>query len=633
MSLSYQPLQPVLVKTNVSNITNERKFAVIKGGSQTTYKVYNSSNISQSSITFTCPPPSAKIITSRKVLCTIPVRLTFTGNINSGTVGVTTLLQNLRDAPRAYPIQGSIDTLQATINNYSVSINSADVIHAMSRFNLGHELRSMDFSMTPTYPDQSQSYDDLFGGILNPLGNVGDCLDDAGLIMPRGGFPFVIVSNPPATTIPQIGVTAVVDCLFSEYLFLSPFYWGHGNESGFYNITSMDYNLTFLGQAANRMWSHSNAGGAVITSSNFVFGGLPNGPTSFPGVVPSLQFEYITPLETTIIPNNIPITYSYYDVIRFPTDQNFTAAGAANTFSSNNIQINSIPSRIYVYMQEKNSDKYATPTSTDTYFSIDNISIQFKNKNGLLASASQQQLYQLSVAAGCKMSWASWYGQHGRALGTFAPGNNIGLAGSVVAIDFPEAIGLDSLEAVGVLSQSQLQINVHATNISNRTINPTLWIIVVLAGTFTIQGSNQCTAQIGVISPNDILDAQEQSGITYDSIKGHEGGDFLSGLKSFGNTVLNYLKDFNEYAKKNKLISKGLSVLPQTKFLAPAARLLGYGEGEDGCDGEGVNIGGRRRASRRKRGGLGNYDYVLGDGEVGGGRVLDRMSMMDRLKY
>lgn len=617
MSLSFQPLQPVLVKTNITNLTNERKFAVIKGGSQTTFKVYNSSNISQSSITFTCPPPSAKIITSRKVLCTLPVRLTFTGTCPNGE----TLFRNLYDAPRAFPIQGSIDTLQATINNYSVSINSSDVIHALMRYNTGHELKSLDYSMTPTYQDQSQSYDDLIGGILNPLGNIGDCHDDGGLIQPRGAFPFNIIANPVSNGVDPVVV--VIDCLFSEYLYLSPFYWGHGDESGFYNITSMDYNLTFLGQAANRMWSHSNRGGtAPVTFATYVFAGLPGGPTSFPGVLPSLQFEYVTPLETMIIPNNTPITYSYYDIIRFPTDQNPTAAGALGTFSSNNIQINSIPARLYLYVCEKNSDKYATPSSTDTYFSIENVSIQFKNKNGLLASASQQQLYQLSVASGCKLSWAQWYGQFARTPGTFsvAPADKIGLVGSVLAIDFPSAIGLDSLEAVGILSQSQLQINVTARNIANRVITPTVWIVVALAGTFTIQGSNQCTAQIGVISPNDILDAADQPGITYDSVKDHEGGDFLSGLKNFGKSIFPFIKKIHDFVKDNKLLSKAARMIPETAMLAPVADAFGYGE--DG----GVRVGGRRQ----KRGGEG---YVIGDGELIGGRRLNRTQMMDRLKY
>lgn len=606
MSLSYQPLKPVLVRTNITNLTNEREFAVIKGGSQTTYKVYNSSNISQSSITFTCPPPSSKIIVSRKVLFTLPVRLTFVGTAPIGQA----LFQNLFDAPRAFPIQGSIDTLQATINNYSVSINSADVIHAMMHYNTGHELKSLDYSMTPTYQDQSQSYDDLVGAILNPLGNVGDSLSAEGMIMPRGGFPFVIVQNPVSVGTP---VTVIIDCLFSEYLYLSPFYWGHGNHSGFYNLTSQDFNLTFLSQAANRMWSHSDRGGtAVVTSSSFAFAGIPGGPTSFPGILPSLQFEYVTPLETQIIPENMPITYCYYDIIRFPTDQNPTAAGVVNTYSSNNIQINSIPSRIYVYMAERNFDKYATPTSTDTFFSIQNLSIQFKNKNGLLASCSQQQLFGISTAAGLKDGWQSFYGQFARAPGTFNvfPASQIGLSGSVIAIDFPEVIGMDSLETVGVLSQSQLQINVTAKNIANRTITPTLWIIVALAGTFTIQGSNQCTAQIGVLSPTDVLDAHEQRGINYDSVKDHEGGDFLSGLKSFFSGVNNFLKD-------SKLLSKSLKFLPETALLSPIAKSIGYGDG--------INVGGRRRKQR-----AGNL--VIGDG-VEGGRYLDRSNMMQRVKY
>jgi hypothetical protein len=615
MSLSFQPLRPVLVRAPVTNITNERNFAIVKAGSQTSFKVYNSSNISQSSITFTCPPPSAKIITSRKVVFSLPVRLTFIGTCPVGQ----TLFQNMYDAPRAFPINGSIDTMQATINNYSVSVNSADIIHAMMHYNTGTALKTTDYSMTPTYQDQSQSYDDLIGTILNPLTNVGD-FNDASQ-MPRGGFPMVIVQNPVSLGLP---VTVIIDIIFNENLYLSPFYWGHGNESGFYNITSMDFNFTFLGQAANRMWSHSDrAGTAVITSSNFVFGGLPGGPTSFSSSLPNLQFEYITPQETMIIPNNMPITYDYYDIIRFPTDQNPTLAGASFNFPSNNIQLNSIPARVYVYVQEKNSDKYATATSTDTYFSIQNISLQFQNRNGLLASCSQQQLYQLSVDSGLKLSWSQWKGDDARLPGTFAPGNGIGLVGSVFCIDFPIALGLGSLESPGMLFQSQIQVQVTAKNISNRTITPTVWIVAVLAGTFTVQGSNQCSAQIGVISPTDILDANSQKGISYDMVKDHEGGNFWDSLKAIGSKILPFLRGAHDFIKENKLLSKGLSLVPHpgAQIGSKAARLVGYGDGDGyGYDEMGgVRVGGRRG----KRAG----NYVLGGSE------LHRDHMMERLKY
>ena len=312
----------------------------------------------------------------------------------------------------------------------------------------------------------------------NPLQNYGDAAD--GSQCPRGGFPFTIIANPTGDGVnPR---TAIVDVAFCEPIICSPFYWGKSNESGFYNINTMDFNFTFLSQTANRMWSHDdNAGTNIFTSSTFVFGGLPNGPTSFGfGNLPTILFEYITPQENMIIPANMPITYPYFDVLRFPTDLALNVAGSGPQFyQSNNIQLNSIPRRLYVYIRERNNDLYSNASHTDTYFTINNISLQFQNKNGLLASASQQQLYEMSVKNHCKMSWNQWQGRVNK------PGlmvqanpadfsNQMGTIGSIVCIEFATDIGLDSLQAPGVLSQSMLQVQVTATNVSGRDINPTL---------------------------------------------------------------------------------------------------------------------------------------------------------------
>jgi len=599
MSLSFQPLIPVCVRDPRTIIENDRTYAVLKAGSQTTWKQYTTTSISNSSLQFSCPPPSGGVIVDRKMYMYLPLRLTFTGVPPAGQ----SIIMPNRDGPRAFPVSSSIDTLQASINNQSVSINIADIVQALMHYNTDCDLKNLDYSMTPSYQDQSQNYGDLFLSNINPLalyGTVGD-----GNQTPRGGFPYVIISNPVQAVGGTAILTSVVDIAFCEPIFLSPFYWGKSNESGFYNVNTMDFNFTFLGQGANRMWSHDdNAGTNVIVTSSYVFGGLQNGPTSFGstgGNLPVMLFQYITPQETMVIPPNMPITYPYFDILRFPSDQGLVTAGSGSlTYNSNNIQLNSIPRRIYIFMRERNSDLYSNASKTDSFFQINGLSIQFQNKNGLLASASMQQLYEMSLKNHCKMNWNQW---SGGPVYTRDYTSRVGLVGSVACIEFSSDIGLDSLQAPGVLSQSMLQIQVNATNIAGHNITPTLYIVCVMEGTFTIQGLGQASTNIGVITAKDVLDCQSMPHVSYADVENVNGGDFWSGLKSFGSKLLPFLKKAHKFIKDNKLISTGLSMVPH-----PAGRVgsvitdaLGYGE--NGGVRAGVLIGGRNlnRTQMRKK--------------------------------
>ena len=593
MSLSPQKLDVVEVRYPLSVIDNKRDFAVLKNGSQTTFKQFTTTSISQSSIQFSCPPPSGGIIVSRKQYFTLPMRISLTGTAPVGA----TLIQAGHDAPRAFPIASSIDTLQATINNQSVSINSADIIHALLHYNTDLKLKTHDYSLTPSCLDQSQQYSDLFATVRNPLGGYADSNDEG--VMGRGGFPFTLVSNPVSAGAP---ITAVIDIVVTEPLFLSPFYWGCGNTSGFYNVNTMDFNITFLGNTFARVWSHDNQSGlnaTAITSGQVLFNNFTSinpAAFSYPQNQPVMLFEYVTPQETQLLSHNMPITYPYFDVQRYPSDlgQN-VAAGTSTLINSNNIQLNSIPRRMYVYVRKRNSDLYSSPANTDSYFRIDNISIQFLNKNGLLASASAQQLYLMSLGNHLNMSWTQWNGPT-QLIGHPPPPviGNINAVGSVLCIEFAKDIGLDALQAPGKNEQCMLQMQVNCTNLSASSVNPTLYVVAVLDGTFTIEGLGRASTNVGVITSQDILDAKSKPFLNWKDVESVNGGDFFSGLKEFGKNLWSGLKSVHDFVKDKRLISQGLDAFPLTKPFAPIARSLGYGEDE----GEGGVVLGAGRMSR-----------------------------------
>jgi hypothetical protein len=606
MSLSFQKLEAVEVRDPRTILENQRYFGVLKCGQTTTLKAWTSTSVSNTSIQFSVPPPSPAIIVDRRMWLYFPVRLTFTGMASSGAP----ILQPGRDAPRAFPISGSIDTLQATINNQSVSINLADVIHAMSHYNLDVKLKNGDFSTTPNYSDQSQQYSDLFESTRNPLAFYADGIDET--VMQRGGFSFTVVQNPIQNILPiaPVLLTAIVDVSFMEPIYLPPFVVGHNTKSGFFNVNSMDFNITLVGNPAYRMWSHdNNAGTNEILSGTMAFGGNIGGPqTQFEaGQVPLILATYITPQEQQILSPTMAISYDYYDVQRYPTTLATLPAGASTTVNSNNLQLASIPSRMFIYARRSNQELNNSCSFTDTFMSISNLSIQFMNQNGLLASANPLQLYEMSRKNGLNMSWTQWGGEPVYPAGVIPSGSAIvepsiyGI-GSIICVQFASDIGLSSLDCPGKLVNLQLQVTATVTNNSNtQMVTPSFYVVPILSGVFTIEGLGRASINVGVVTSQDILDAKQKPYLNYKDYENAQfGGDFFSSIKDFfSNHVLPALKGFVE----NRGISKTLGMVPHpyAQVGSKVARALGLGEGE------GALIGGKQMSHNQLQRRLRNY--------------------------
>lgn len=630
MSLSYQPLETALVRDPITMVDSKREYAILKGGNQVTWKQYNTTSISNSSIVFSAPPPSGNVFVDRKQYLMLPVRLIINGNVAGGA---TQLLNSGFDAPRAWPLMGALETLQASINGQSFSIYISDMVHALTHYNTDIKLNNGDYSLTPTYSDQSQEYSDLAGAnasVRNPLGFYGNGLHQCP--MPRGGFPFNVVENT--------ATRAIVDMVICEPLFLSPFFWGCGNASGFYNVTTMDFTFNFLTNAGNRMWSHLSDLGAGATSNitsietrfNNFDAGLPGGYSfTYVDNTPRLFFKYITPDATQILSPNMPITYPYFDVQRYITAQPQISASASSQVISNNLQLNSIPRMMYLYVRHRNQDLYASPNLTDTFLSIEGCNITFANYTGLLANANQRQLYKISVKNGVDMSFTQWSGipVSSASLVVAAPPvpqTRYGTVGSVLAVEFATDLGLPSDMAPGLQGQFTLQVTLNVRNTSGQTINPEFYVIIVNEGSFTIPGLNSATKQLGIISKEDVLNAQKQQGIDYDDVKedGY-GGNFLSGLKKFGHK-------FNKFLRKHKPISTitGMIPGPRAQIASQVARSLGYGNG--GVVVDPSQYGGEYDEEFE------DFDEYEGDGvlvggvPVAGGARLSRKSLRKRLK-
>lgn len=596
MSLAREKnIQLVKVIDPVVDLLNQRYYALKQGAVDILEKGYTTTNVSTSSITFSTPSPAGAIALDNTTICfELPVRLVFTGD----GANTENILQPGRDAFRYMPIASGTQTINAVINSQSVTLPTSDIIHALTRFNHCTEELLGDFSMTTAMPDQSQNYSDLSPlSNRNPLGQYGSSIEGSNI--PRGAFPYTIVSNTPTA--------AVVDAIITEKLWVSPLF---GNKHGLFNLRTLDITFTFVNNLGNRMWSHNPLAGNtnLITNIQVIF---PSGQVISPAFSyaenqPKMLLKWVTPDPLIPIPAfNTPLSWNYYDIQAFPTDGSSVAPqgapldGNAFQITSNNIQLSSVPNRIYLFVREKNYDLQLSPNVTDTFFAIENVSAQFGSRDGLLASTDRRQLYMAAVRNGCKMSWEEWSGD---LMYNNDLTNRISGPGSIVCISFPEDIALPSGMVPGMLGQINIQFQVRGHNRSARTITPSLYVVVVSEGVFEIKELGNAARVIGVMNTKDVIDSKQVPQVSYEdavAVRGN-GGMFGGSAKDFWEKVKKFFRD-------SKLLSNAANLIP---FAGPAISSsisnLGYG----------VKSGGT----------------LVGSGVPSGGAELNRSSLRDRLR-
>jgi hypothetical protein len=573
MSLGVNKLQTMKVYDPRTKLNSKRTWLIYQGGQTVTVKDFTTTSYSNTNIIFSAPPPNPSIIVSRELYIQYTVQFTITGTAQVGQP----LLNAQCDGLRAFPLSSVTSSLIITLNTSAVTINMSDFIQALLRINTFQKDREFAYSTCPSMMDQSQSYEEMFEYIRNPLGSYGDCYE-----MARGGFPWISLSNPLGLG-PDTPVIATVSYLVTEPIFLSPFISPNAPEmAGYIGLQTMDFNWNF--NNLGNMWSHSNAGGSILTSvvGNFI-------------APPTLLFTYITPKE--LYPIDRTSVYAYWEIQRYPTTFGAMAPGATQTIQSQNIQLQTIPSQLVLFARRQNLDQNFN--TTDTFFRINSVQINFNNQSNLLASATELDLYNIARSNDISLSWEQWHGTT-NIFNNTTNGGTISSVGSVLPIKFGKDLGLDDLSCSGLLQTSQLQINVSITNTHpTETITPTFYIVVITPGTFTIS-NNRSLLEVGVVSRQDVLDSKDAPVVDYHMAKNIYGGDFLDDLSRFGSTFWEGLKTI--VSDVGRAIPGALDIASKNipKALALKSQLgLGDGGCDDGGDLYGDGVVGGRMISRR----------------------------------
>lgn len=675
-----QPLTPVLLEDPVL-IYNNNSYGIFRGGSKISYYQYTSSNISNTAITFVCQPPASNIALSRSIYCQIPIRITLSGlayTSNQGTFNPSISLINPGlDAPRSMPMNSMLESANISINNVTINANLSDYIHPLSEhYNTGPTLKSQEYSTTPSYPDRFQSYSGpITGTIANPLGGMGNSLDQT--TIPRGGFPFTVISNPTVVST-NVGTacTAIVDFVVFEPIQCSPMWFGKLKEetAGFFNVNNFQVTLQFLSNAAMRVWSHAanqaittqspEYAWTVINTGSIQFNNFTGTPFSYPQFgVPQIFFKDYTPSplsSAALLGPLTPLTWPFSQVNTYPVDFSaspYSTSLATRPYNSQAILVSSIPNRIYVWVRASNYALSLSPGLTDSYFAITQCQVQWANQNTVLSSASNLSLYLTCVKNGLVDTWQQFSGlPTNNTLFPPSAGNlqNIVGSGSVLSLEFGTDIQLDGNTCIGLLGQQNLQVQVLAFNPNNTpflapvgAVNPPtyemdqvplqMWTAIIFEGTFSVPSLGNADKQIGVVSNMDVLDAKPQQGVNYRKIRTFEGGDFLSGLRDFGNKILDFFRG-------NKLISTVASLIPHpiAQVVGQVAHSAGYGLNSPMTTGYGLNstmsngYGLNSQMGGAVIGGNTNGGFALGGcatGECQGGKRMTKAQLRKNLMH
>ena len=537
----------VLVRDSViGDITSDLDFAVKSGASQTTYQRFPSTSASNSSLIFSVQVPSENVVIGRDVLLTSGISFTLTATgVPSGDLALN---YGADSALSPFPLSSLMTTATAQINNTAVSVNLQDVLPQLLRLNNSRELYRFN-STTPSLPDQAYArYSDAVGAGNNPLAGYGNASYDIDQT-PRGSHPISmnvvhtitaggqddsLISTDVADTF-VIEISTVV----AEPLFLSPFIFGDPeyNQQGLLGINNMTFTFN-IDATCKRLFSTSSQ---YITGISLGTAANPNGFTSSTAIAgvlnqpsaPALLLKFLSTQPSDLIEtkNVVP----YMDFPRYLTSSANTTAVAAQasaTLTSSNLQINQIPDLFIINVRKPMSSM--TIEDADSFFSVNNISINLNNQSGLLSSASAYDLWRLSVKNGSTQSWREFSGVANISVGGTGKGSNINTTGSLLVINPAYDLSLPDYITCGSLGNYNFQFQIGATNTVSASggaaITPEICVVAVNSGIMTTQ-QGVSAIYTGILTKEMVLGAksrQQASAMKSAEIARMVGGNMLN---------------------------------------------------------------------------------------------------------
>lgn len=545
-----EAFETVLVKDQRLDCKSSVKYAVEKGGSNVTYSDIDAISASNTSHTYNVIVPSETTIIDRRVEwgATIQFRLNFVGvPPGDGPAGSATQPYDLvqygfASALCAFPLHSCATVVSATINNNTISQNMDDVLQPMIRF--GDRKRVHKYNgVTPTMPDNYLNYNDGLNGINNPLGSFNNA-EKVSDYQARGSFQLLGINQTGYSTTTNDtvyrgtggNVSLWVTARFVEPFMMSPFIFAHEkqNSQGFYGIQNLNFKMNMNPNA--RIWRQ-----AQITNL------YSPAPVNIP--IPTVQIDdylnsrltfcYLTPHPEDLLPAKNVVGYLEMPRYITPGSMLIPAGTVSGQIQSQTLQLNQVPDKLIMFARRKN----LTVAKSDSFLPITSIALNWNNASGLLATASQQKLWLMSVENGIQQSWLEWSGQahnynatvNGGVPVSPYPAMTVPLVGGILALDFAKDIQLtESYYAPGSLGTFQLQVRMTLFNQSTVDLAASEYEIVIItlnSGCFVCERGTSST-YTGILTKQDVLDASSKQPYFKSDVERCVGAGLMDNLKT-----------------------------------------------------------------------------------------------------
>jgi hypothetical protein len=676
MSIALNELEPFKVVDPRVNVKEASKYLFRQGANIATNQTITSTSSSSSKTSFSCNPPSPQHIISRLVHVQMKFSVTIKASRqeDGGTGGRIPIslvpylpgekaIDNIPDASgnrnffclRQFPIASVTRALTLNINSSTLTQEPYKFIHALGRFHLSESLRENELSSSPSQPDPYQKYNDSSDSVPNQIIDPDTTIDN-GAVEGGGAYGSGYGTNRSpfrdyGETTQEISRASYTfdDITFSnakkettftvtivEPLFISPLSGGCSTKMGLTHVNTMNVDFSWdsnlsrvlsidkVGLMSNFSVRTNPVAEVVAPDGTVVRDAVPalvaNTFNLDSITVAPLQasenkifFTYFTPQPTTKIPRSLTYDYNELkihskDLARYarPVTGGILREKVSTTATSDQISLMSIPNKIYIFVRPRESSRSAF--TADCFAEITSLSFQFNNSSGLFSSASESDLWRMSVANGLRMSYPQWKDY----------------TGSVLCIDFGKDIGLQPTQCVGMLGQYNMNFTLTFKILNTLKLDYELVTLVDYTGVFNII-DQQINKQIGIITPQDVLQADEYNEIDGEEMEKLHGGSFMDEMK----TVYSKAKKLKPYAKKAvkaaEMLEPAISTLaPRAapglkKGLSIADKLLGMGYTQ-------------REINAMKASGYTNRDFqnVIA-GNVVGGAHYPKSKMMQRI--
>lgn len=551
--MSSSEFQKVLVRDERLDCHPAIPFAVYKSGQNVTVAEFNSISQSAASHTYNIQVPSETTIIDRRVMWQSTVRFQVSITVQAASTtqlpnneSILIFGQNCGFGP--WPLHTLCSTQQITINNNTVSINTNDVIPALGKLGIDRELQHYNqnaLTETDFYFNQGSTRT-----LQNwPMAGVDKMAQDR-CYKPRGAVQSVTLSNAKiggtnctgnnfkwnaaqGQTVLNVDggiwscdvtVTLIEPLLCSPFLYTNPYY----NGQGFYGIQNLNFVFNINGTAASGFFrlAYTAVQKARITTTSMSVEQFTDS---------KMIFNFLSPKPSDMLTarNVVP----YWEMPRFTSSAKGPGAAAVTNgviapvsaqFNSQSIQLNQIPDKLIIFVRKSKAKR--TLYDADIAIPIDKISINFNNQSGILASATQDQLWRFSVESGSIQTWDEFRGK-GNVTASAATDpvvNEVPLLGSYLMLEFGRHIQItEDYYASGSLGNFNLQFRLDCKYYGDEDLTADNDVEIVLitqnSGIFVTE-KGQSATYTGVLTKDDVLSASASSSMNERALTRLVGG-------------------------------------------------------------------------------------------------------------